>query len=83
MPDVCLYFQVHQPNRLLPRDPARSGEAFSHEDDAMNAAILSRVVENCYLPANRMFQRLIAENEGRFRMALSISGTAIERPPAP
>ena len=79
MPDVCLYFQVHQPNRLLPCDPARSGASFAHEDDAMNAAILSRVVENCYLPANRMFRRLIAENEGRFRMALSISGTAIDQ----
>lgn len=45
----------------------------------MNAAILSRIVENCYLPANRMFKRLIEENEGRFRMALSISGTVIDQ----
>ncbi len=79
MPDVCLYFQVHQPNRLLPCDPANSAASTSHEDDAMNAAILSRVSENCYLPANRMFTRLIEENEGRFRIALSISGTVIDQ----
>lgn len=79
MPDVCLYFQVHQPNRLIPRDPAERGSSLRHEDDAMNAAILSRVAENCYLPANRMFKRLIEEHEGRFRFALSISGTAIEQ----
>lgn len=72
MPDICLYFQVHQPNRLsAPGIPAVA------EDDDLNAAILSRVAEQCYLPANRMFQRLIREQAGRFRFALSISGTAI------
>lgn len=45
----------------------------------MNAAILDRVSENCYLPANRMFKRLIETHGGRFRMALSISGTVIEQ----
>ena len=45
----------------------------------MNAAILGRVADNCYLPANRMFKRLIEKHAGRFRMALSISGTAIEQ----
>ena len=79
MPDTCLYFQVHQPNRLLHCGPARRGQSLSHEDDAMNAAILGRVAERCYLPANRMFKRLIEKHSGRFRMALSISGTAIEQ----
>lgn len=79
MPDICLYFQVHQPNRLLPCDAMPRGGSLTHEDDAMNAAILNRVAENCYLPANRMFKRLIEHHAGRFRMALSISGTAIEQ----
>ena len=75
MPDICLYFQVHQPNRLAP--PGSVPGAAVAEDDALNATILSRVAEQCYLPANRMFQRLIREQAGRFRFALSISGTAI------
>jgi alpha-amylase len=79
MPDVCLYFQVHQPNRLVPYDFFRIGEHALYEDDGMNAAILNKVAEKCYLPANRMFKRLIEENEGRFRMAMSISGTVIEQ----
>lgn len=79
MPDVCLYFQVHQPNRLLPYDFFRIGENATYENEAMNAEILSKVAENCYLPANRMFKRLIEENEGRFRMAMSISGVVIEQ----
>jgi alpha-amylase len=68
---------VHQPHRLLPADPAQRPTAIAPEDDATNAAILSRVAENCYLPANRMFQRLIAKHAGRFRISLSLSGTVI------
>lgn len=79
MPDVCLYFQVHQPNRLLPNDFFKIGENAVHEDEAMNAGILDKVAEKCYLPANRMFKRLVEENDGRFRMALSISGMVIEQ----
>ncbi len=79
MPDACLYFQVHQPNRLLPREAIRQVTDLHFEDDAMNAAILGRVADECYLPANAMFKRLIKENSGRFRIALSISGTAIEQ----
>ena len=45
----------------------------------MNSGILNKVADRCYLPANRMFKRLIDENEGRFRMALSISGIVIEQ----
>ncbi|MEO8616043.1 MAG: glycoside hydrolase family 57 protein [Luteolibacter sp.] len=77
MPDVCLYFQAHQPNRLLSGDLSKISGNASYEDDRMNAAILDQVAERCYLPANRMFKNLIRENGGRFRMALSISGTLI------
>lgn len=79
MPDICLYFQVHQPNRLHSRASLQDCDALEYEDDAMNAAILGRVAKHSYLPANRMFKRLIAEHEGRFRMALSISGTVIDQ----
>lgn len=79
MPDICLYFQVHQPNRLIPYDFFRIGEHAFYEDDGLNAEVLSKVAEKCYLPANAMFRRLIEESDGRFRMALSISGTLIEQ----
>lgn len=79
MPDVCLYFQVHQPNRLLPHQSLQLGDTPHYEDDALNAEIFNKVAEKCYLPANRLFQRLVEENAGRFRMAMSISGTVIEQ----
>jgi alpha-amylase len=64
MPDVCLYFQVHQPHRFV---------------EAMNREILNRVSDQCYLPANEMFRKLIAENRGLFRMAFSMTGSLIEQ----
>ena len=78
-PDACLYFQVHQPNRLIPYDFFRIGEHAFYEDDGLNGQILSKVAEKCYLPANEMFLRAIRATEGKFRMALSISGTVIEQ----
>ncbi|WP_035603607.1 glycoside hydrolase family 57 protein [Haloferula sp. BvORR071] len=79
MPDVCLYFQVHQPNRLIPYDFFRIGEHAFYEDDGLNGEVLSKVAEKCYLPANALFKKAIKESKGRFRMALSISGTVIEQ----
>ena len=79
MPDVCLYFQVHQPYRLMPYDFFKIGENAMYEDERMNAEIMDQVADQCYLPTNRMFKRLIEASHGRFRMALSISGTAIEQ----
>ncbi len=77
--DVCLYFQVHQPNRLIPYDFFRIGEHAYYDDDGLNGQILSKVAEKCYLPANEMFRRAIQATDGKFRMALSISGTVIEQ----
>ncbi len=79
MPDVSLYFQVHQPYRLLPTASFQIGENADPENEALNREIFTKVAEKCYLPANRMFQQLVEENDGRFRMALSISGIAIEQ----
>lgn len=78
MPDVCLYFQVHQPHRLLGKS-LKAGSAPAYENDKLNEEILNRVADKCYLPANEMFRKRIEESQGRFRMALSLSGTVIEQ----
>jgi alpha-amylase len=72
MPDVCLYFQVHQPHRLL-------ASGVGGRDFGLDREILNRVADKCYLPANRMFKKQIEENRGLFRMAMSLTGTVIEQ----
>jgi len=79
MPSVCFYFQVHQPFRLKPYDCFKIGNDASYEDEGKNAEILNRVSEKCYLPANNTMLRLIDAHKGKFRIAYSISGTAIEQ----
>ena len=77
MASVCLYFQVHQPFRL------RRYSVFDTEsdyfDDARNADICRKVADKCYLPASRLLLDLIRRHQGRFRLAFSISGCAIEQ----
>ncbi len=77
MASVCLYFQVHQPFRL--RRYSVFDTDTDYFDDARNAEICRKVADKCYLPANRLLLDLIRRHEGRFRVAFSISGCAIEQ----
>ena len=76
---VCFYFQVHQPDRLRQFRFFDIGNDFHYLDDFSNRTIVRRVAERCYLPANKMMHDLILRNNGAFKVAFSISGTAIEQ----
>lgn len=79
MPSICFYFQVHQPFRLKAYDCFQIGHDHAYEDEAKNKEILDRVASKCYLPANKIMLELIQRHKGRFRIAYSISGTALEQ----
>ena len=76
---VCFYFQVHQPDRLRQFRFFDIGNDFHYLDDFSNRTIVRRVAERCYLPANKMLHDLILRHNGAFKVAFSISGTAIEQ----
>src|SRR5947199_3990145 len=77
MASVCFYFQVHQPFRL------RRYSVFDTDrhyfDDHKNAEIIRKVADKCYLPANKLLLELIRGHEGKFRVAFSLTGLAIEQ----
>ncbi|MBK8916103.1 MAG: polysaccharide deacetylase family protein [Phycisphaerales bacterium] len=77
MASVCFYFQIHQPYRL--RRYSVFDTRPDYFDDAANGAIIARVAERCYLPANRVILDLVRKYDGRFRVAYSLSGTVIEQ----
>lgn len=79
MPSVCFYFQVHQPWRLREFPFSAIGVEHDYFDENKNREILLKVASKCYLPANRKMLELIIRHEGRFRIAFSISGVAIEQ----
>ncbi len=45
----------------------------------MNAQLVRRIAEQCYVPMNRLLLNLIARHQGKFRLALSVTGTALEQ----
>jgi alpha-amylase len=77
MASVCFYFQVHQPFRLR-RYSVFDTDRF-YFDEQKNAEICRKVAHKCYLPANRLMLDLIRQHEGRFRIAYSLTGAAIEQ----
>ncbi len=79
MPDVCLYFQVHQPRRLRRYGVFEIGRRHDYFDDGLDEAILRKVAARCYRPMNRLLLDEIARHGGRFRVAFSLSGAAIEQ----
>lgn len=79
LPATCIYFQVHQPYRLVEYDFFHIGEHAYYENDWLNQEVLDRVSEKCYLPATRLFKSLVEESDGLFRMALSFSGVVLEQ----
>jgi len=76
---VCFYFQVHQPDRLRQFRFFDIGNDFHYFDDFTNRTILRRIADRCYLRANNVLLELIRRNGGSFKVAFSISGTALDQ----
>lgn len=79
MPDVCLYFQCHQPYRLRRYRLFDIGTELDPFDEEANRAIVERVAGKCYLPANRLLARLQRESGGALRVAFGLTGTLLEQ----
>ena len=76
---LCLYFQIHQPTRLRLYRFFDIGKDSHYYDDFTNRTILRRVSELCYLPMNSLLLDLIKKYDGAFKVAFSISGSALEQ----
>jgi alpha-amylase len=76
---VTVYFQVHQPWRLRPLRSYEDVPGTDYWDLAKNKAILDRVAEKCYLPANAALLRLLEQHQGKFRVSFSLSGSFLEQ----
>jgi alpha-amylase len=77
MPSVCFYFQVHQPHRL--RHYTIFDKTPNYFDDFRNASYCRKIANKCYLPTNRLLLDIIRRCEGRFKVAFSITGVALEQ----
>ena len=78
-PSICLYFQVHQPDRLRQYRFFDIGKDSHYFDDFSNRTIVRRVAEKCYLPMNAIMLENINKLGKSFKITYSISGSAIEQ----
>ena len=77
MPSVVIYFQIHQPFRL------RRYSVFDTDrhyfDDYKNAEVVRKIAQKSYIPANRVLLDTIRRHDGKFRVAFSATGVALEQ----
>ncbi len=76
---ICLYFQVHQPDRLRLYRFFDIGNDSNYYDDFANRAIITRIAQRCYLPMNQILLELINKFKGEFKVTFSITGAAMEQ----
>ena len=75
---LCFYFQIHQPVRLRKYRFFDIGKRHDYFDDYVNASTIRRIVGHC-LPMNDLLLELIQRYGQKFKVAFSISGTALEQ----
>ena len=76
---ICLYFQVHQPARLRLYRFFDIGKDSHYYDDFTNITLVKRIAQKCYLPMNELLLEAVKKHKGAFKLAFSISGSALEQ----
>lgn len=79
MKTICFYFQIHQPFRLKRYRFFDIGSDHYYYDDFSNEDIIRGIASRTYLTANNMLLDMINEYKGKFKVAFSISGIALEQ----
>nr|WP_321405689.1 glycoside hydrolase family 57 protein [uncultured Carboxylicivirga sp.] len=79
MRNICFYFQVHQPFRFRRYRFFDIGQDHYYYDDYTNESVLDKVKNKCYLPTNELLLKLLKKHKGKFKIAFSISGVALDQ----
>lgn len=79
MKAICFYFQIHQPFRLKRYRFFDIGNDHYYYDDFANDDIITRIAQRSYIPAAETLLKMINDNKGKFRCAISITGVALEQ----
>ena len=79
MRTICLYFEIHQIIHLKRYRFFDIGNDHYYYDDYANEAGMNDVAERSYIPALTTLIDMAKKSEGAFKVALSISGVALEQ----
>ena len=79
MRTICLYFEIHQIIHLKRYRFFDIGNDHYYYDDYANETGMTDVAERSYIPALNTLIEMVKKSEGAFKVALSISGVALEQ----
>ncbi len=79
MRTICLYFEIHQIIHLKRYRFFEIGNDHYYYDDYANEMSINEVAERSYIPALNTLIEMVKKSEGAFKVALSISGVALEQ----
>ena len=79
MRTICLYFEIHQIIHLKRYRFFDIGNDHYYYDDYANENTISDVAENSYIPSLNALISMVKDSGGAFKVALSISGVALEQ----
>ena len=79
MRTICLYFEIHQIIHLKRYRFFDIGTNHYYYDDYANETSINEVAERSYIPALNTLIEMAKNSGGAFKVALSISGVALEQ----
>ena len=79
MRTICLYFEIHQIIHLKRYRFFDIGNDHYYYDDYANENSINEVAERSYIPALNTLIGMVKDSGGAFKVALSISGVALEQ----
>ena len=79
MRTICLYFEIHQIIHLKRYRFFDIGTNHYYYDDYANETSINEVAERSYIPALNALIEMVKNSGGAFKVALSISGVALEQ----
>ncbi|MDR0962165.1 MAG: glycoside hydrolase family 57 protein [Mediterranea sp.] len=79
MRTICLYFEIHQIIHLKRYRFFDIGTSHYYYDDYANENGINDVAEHSYIPALTTLIEMAKQSEGAFKVALSVSGVALEQ----
>ena len=79
MKTICLYFEIHQIIHLKRYRFFNIGTDHYYYDDYENERSITEVAERSYIPALKTLIEMAREHGDYFKVAISISGVALEQ----
>jgi alpha-amylase len=79
MKTICLYFEIHQIIHLKRYRFFDIGNDHYYYDDYANEQSINEVAERSYVPALNALIEMARNNDGAFKVAVSVSGVALEQ----